>query len=54
MSTQRPPSFFLRFFRWYCHPRLVDHIEGDLIEVYQQRLRKTGKGKANMKFVGYD
>ncbi len=25
-----PPKVFLWFFRWYCHPRLKDHIEGDL------------------------
>ncbi|MBA4055645.1 MAG: ABC transporter permease, partial [Marivirga sp.] len=53
MKTKKsfPPYFFLRFFRWYCHPRLADHIEGDLIEVYQQRLKKTGKRKADIRFV---
>jgi putative ABC transport system permease protein len=35
-----PPKLFLHFFRWYCHPRLLDHIEGDLIEVYRQRIKK--------------
>jgi len=29
----------------------VDHIEGDLIEVYQQRLKKLGKRKADTKFI---
>jgi len=47
----KPPKIFLRFFRWYCHPRLLDHIEGDLIEVYQQRLKKYGKRKADIKFI---
>src|SRR5579859_5863958 len=46
-----PPKLFLRFFRWYCHPRLADHIEGDLIEAYGQRLKKKGKRKADIKFV---
>ncbi|UXE66363.1 MAG: ABC transporter permease [Chryseotalea sp. WA131a] len=46
-----PPKIFIRFFRWYCHPKLLDHIEGDLIEVYQQRLNKVGKRKADVKFV---
>src|SRR6187549_1427554 len=46
-----PPKIFLRFFHWYCDRRLVDHIEGDLIEVYQQRLRKFGKRKADYKFI---
>ena len=46
-----PPQIFLRFFRWYCHPKLADHIEGDLIEVYQQRLKKSGKRKADIRFI---
>src|SRR6266850_2769902 len=48
---ENPPEIFLSFFRWYCHPRLVDHIEGDLIEVYRQRLTKIGKRKADVKFI---
>jgi putative ABC transport system permease protein len=46
-----PPSVFLRFFRWYCHPRLTDHIEGDLIEVYNERVKESGKRKADCKFA---
>ena len=46
-----PPKLFLRFFRWYCHPKLVKHIEGDLMEVYNERLKETGKRKADAKFV---
>lgn len=46
-----PPNLFLRFFRWYCHPRLTDHIEGDLIEVYRKRVKKSGKRKADIRFA---
>lgn len=46
-----PPQLFLRFFRWYCHPKLVDHIEGDLIEEYHERVRESGKRKADRKFI---
>src|SRR5690606_4027656 len=35
----------------YCHPKLVKHIEGDLWEVYNERVREWGKRKANAKFV---
>ncbi|MBY0433257.1 MAG: ABC transporter permease, partial [Cyclobacteriaceae bacterium] len=49
--SPNPPQLPLRFFRWYCHPKLVDHIEGDLIEVYQQRLEKFGKRKADIRFI---
>src|SRR5579859_1484162 len=48
---ENPPNLFLCFFRWYCHPKLLHHIEGDLIEVYQQRLKKVGKRKADIKFI---
>jgi hypothetical protein len=46
-----PPKLFLRFFRWYCHPKLVDYIEGDLLEEYLERVRKSGKRKADTKFI---
>src|SRR5205809_1447880 len=46
-----PPKIFLNFFRWYCHPKLVDTIEGDLIEVYRQRLKKMPVRNANLKFL---
>ncbi|HYG19844.1 MAG TPA: ABC transporter permease, partial [Ohtaekwangia sp.] len=46
-----PPRFFLGFFRWYCHPRLASHIEGDLIEVHRKRLLEKGKRHADFRFV---
>ena len=46
-----PPKIFHRFFRWYCHPKLMDHIEGDLLEVYGQRLKKSGKRNADLHFM---
>src|SRR3990170_5135775 len=46
-----PPRIFLRFFRWFCHPELVDFIEGDLRELYEERLRESGKIKADAKFI---
>jgi putative ABC transport system permease protein len=45
-----PPQIFHRFFRWYCHPKLLDHIEGDLLEEYGHQLRKLGKRKADFNF----
>ncbi|WP_276371787.1 ABC transporter permease [Chryseolinea sp. H1M3-3] len=49
--TESPPKFFLRFFQWYCDPKVRDYIEGDLMEVYQKRKNKLGKPKADWKFV---
>jgi ABC-type antimicrobial peptide transport system permease subunit len=41
----------LRFFRWYCHPTLLPAIEGDLVELYQERVRLSGKRKADINFL---
>jgi putative ABC transport system permease protein len=46
-----PPSVFLKFFRWFCNRKLVDFIEGDLMEEYNMRLRKSGKAAADLRFV---
>ena len=50
-SSVLPPRLFLRFFRWYCHPRMHSYIEGDLIEVYERRVKAFGKRKADMRFI---
>lgn len=49
--SHRPPSIFHRFFLWYCKPELRDHIEGDLLELYQERITEHGKRKANLHFT---
>jgi ABC-type antimicrobial peptide transport system permease subunit len=49
--TEQPPRLFLKFFRWFCHPRMLDYIEGDLLEVYKVRSKKLGKRKADLKFI---
>lgn len=46
-----PPRSFVRFFRWYSDPKLVDHIEGDLFEEYNQRLKTKGKATADFRFI---
>lgn len=46
-----PPRILLRFFRWYCHPRLHRHIEGDLLEVYNSHLKRSGKRVADIKLL---
>ena len=45
-----PPKLALRFFRWYCHPKLLKYIEGDLIELYEERVKEKGKRKADLRF----
>ncbi|MEJ0054898.1 MAG: ABC transporter permease [Bacteroidota bacterium] len=45
-----PPKHFLRFFYWFCHPDLKKYIEGDLLELYEERIKTQGKSKADWKF----
>ena len=49
---ESPPKFFLSFFHWFCHPKLRDSIEGDLMELYNERINEIGKRKADLKFIG--
>jgi putative ABC transport system permease protein len=47
----KPPGLFLRFFRWFSDPRLRSPIEGDLMELYIERVNEIGKKKADRKFT---
>ena len=47
----KPPSIFLRFFRWFCHPNLKTYVEGDLMELYDERIREGSKWKADVYFM---
>ena len=49
-NDKRPPGFLIQFFRWFCHADMVDYIEGDLWEVYDRRLKTSGKRKADWGF----
>src|SRR6185436_4175187 len=51
MKNSKPPLFARRFFRWYCHPKLLKYIEGDLVELYEERVAEKGKIKADLKFI---
>lgn len=51
MPRTMPPNLPLRFFRWFCHAKLRDYIEGDLMELYEEREIKSGKLKADLKFI---
>jgi putative ABC transport system permease protein len=50
-QANMPPKLFWRFFRWYCNPKLRDYIEGDLLELYAERLKGVGKRRADFNFI---
>jgi hypothetical protein len=46
-----PPKLFHNFFRWFCNPKLLKHIEGDLMELYKERRTENGKLKSDLRFI---
>lgn len=50
-NSPSPPRLFHRFFRWFCHPELQKYIEGDLLELYDERLKTSGKRIADIQFM---
>ncbi len=51
MNKSSPPKYLLRFFRWFCHPDLHPFIEGDLLELNAERVKESGRRKANYKIA---
>lgn len=49
--SHKLPHLPLLFFRWFCHPKLLKYIEGDLMELYEERKVKSGKTKAEISFI---
>lgn len=46
-----PPWWADQFLRWYCTPRLLDEIQGDLHEAFHARAQKYGLTKARWLFI---
>ncbi len=45
-NNSAPPQLATRFLRWYCHPDLLDEVEGDLYELFQRRAKTQGLQRA--------
>ncbi|WP_258100791.1 FtsX-like permease family protein [Marinoscillum pacificum] len=48
--NNQPPKIPLRFLRWFCRPELLKYIEGDLIELFEERHEQTGLRMAKWQF----
>lgn len=51
MNQPEPPKYLLRFFKWFCKPELHSFIEGDLIEMFQERVESQGQRMADWFFI---
>ncbi len=50
MKPAYPPKLLMRFFKWFCHKDLHVYVEGDLLELYKERVVSLGRRKADMTF----
>jgi len=46
-----PPRWALKFFRWFCNDHLSEAALGDMLELYDRRLKSMNRWKANVLFV---
>ena len=56
MKNYSPPPWATsrwaqRFFRWYCHPAFVEDLEGDLEEMYQERIQHMSPRRAQWYYL---
>ena len=47
----KPPRLAQRFLRWYCKPRLLEYIEGDIEEDFAKRYFKSGARSARLYYT---
>jgi putative ABC transport system permease protein len=47
---EHPPKWADRFLEWYCHPELLEEIQGDAYELFY-RIAKQNKLKAKLSFI---
>jgi len=56
MDSKNPitglPRFWRRLLRWFCHPAYLEDIEGDLKELYDERVLEVGPRKARWCYIG--
>ena len=50
-ARNNPPGWADRFLEWYCNPELVEEIQGDLYERYQEKVRQRGIRSARRWYV---
>lgn len=52
MNTSiQPPKWATRLLRWFCASHLVNDLEGDLAELFAQRVRTHGPREARRRYV---
>jgi putative ABC transport system permease protein len=47
----QPPQWATRFLKWYCRPRLLEDLEGDLYEYFIRNVRQKGLRRAQLIYL---
>ncbi len=50
MKDIHPPKFFERLLKWYCHPSLLEELEGDLEENFYRDIERRGSSFAKRRY----
>ncbi|GGM95969.1 ABC transporter permease [Dyadobacter beijingensis] len=50
-QNPQPPQWATRFLRWYCRPRLLEDLEGDLYEYFLRNVRDKGARRARFIYM---
>ncbi|MCF0064573.1 permease prefix domain 2-containing transporter [Dyadobacter chenwenxiniae] len=50
-GESQPPKWATRLLHWFCASHLVNDLEGDLLELFAQRVRKHGLRQARQRYV---
>jgi putative ABC transport system permease protein len=45
-----PPGFAKRILRWFCHAEFIEEVEGDLNELFEQRIQQRGLFNARIHY----
>jgi putative ABC transport system permease protein len=47
----QPPRLLRLLLQFYCNPRLLEELEGDLEELFQERVQTQGLGRARWRYA---
>ncbi|NIR50308.1 ABC transporter permease, partial [candidate division KSB1 bacterium] len=47
-ELREPPRLADAFLEWYCASEFIEEVQGDLHELYRNRVREIGKARANV------
>ena len=49
--NQKPPAWADRFLEWFCKSELLEDLQGDLYELYEEQIASGKPKRARMLFV---